>query len=159
MHTEQTLSPLMVLMFLCPGVNAVKNEHAFPDITFKVFNNFVEHNFSSKITLSTVLMLLFTITENVDLLNLHQWQQNPQLADEKWVDLSSLIKSLACEVQKQTTEPKLKTLFKKSDNHRLIPNNQIITKLGTRLNILGPNSFGSDGKLVQKLLPISKKDI
>jgi hypothetical protein len=157
------LSPLMVLMFLCPGVNAVKNEHAFPDITFKVFNNFVEQNFSSKITLSTVLMLLFTITENIDLLNLHQRQQNPQLADEKRVDLSSWIKSLAREVQKQTTEPKLKTLFKKSDNHRLIPNNQIITKLGTKLNgladILGLNSFGSDGKLVQKLLPISKKDI
>jgi len=98
------LSPLMVLLFLCPGAFAMQKEHAFPDITFKAFNAFVEQNFSSKITLTTVLMLLFTITENTDLLNLHQWQQNPQLSDEKQVDLSSWIKSLACEVQKQTTK-------------------------------------------------------
>ena len=98
------LSPLMVLLFLCPGAFAMQKEHAFPDITFKAFNAFVEQNFSSKITLTTVLMLLFTITENTDLLNLHQWQQNPQLSDKKWVDLSSWIKSLACEVQKQTTK-------------------------------------------------------
>ena len=108
-------------------------------------------------------MLLFTITENTDLLNLHQRQQNPQLSDEKWVDLSSWIKSLAREVQKQTTRPKFKTLFKKSESLNLIFNNQIITKIGTKLNdltdLLGLNSFGNDGQLIQKLLPISKKEI
>jgi hypothetical protein len=46
-------------------------------------------NFSSKITLATVLMLLFTTIENPDLLNLHQCQKNPQDSDEKWVNLSS----------------------------------------------------------------------
>jgi len=54
------LGPLMVLMVLCPGANAMQNEQAFPDISFKVFNDFVTQNFSSKITLETVLMLLFT---------------------------------------------------------------------------------------------------
>ncbi|KAF8815378.1 hypothetical protein BYT27DRAFT_7225430 [Phlegmacium glaucopus] len=90
----QMLSPLMVLMFVfwCKCY-----------ITFKVFNNFVEQNFSSKITLSTVLMLLFTITENVDLLNLHQWQQDPQLADEKqfWTNSygqQNLFKIKRCQV-------------------------------------------------------------
>jgi hypothetical protein len=157
------LSPLMVLMFLCPGAMAVQNEHPFPDITFKVFNTFVEQNFSSKITLTTVLMLLFTLTENTDLLNLHQRQQNPQLSDEKRVDLSSWMKSLAREVQKQTTAPKFMTLFKKSENQNLIPENQVITRVGTKLNgladILGLKSFGSDGRLIQKLQPISKKEI
>ena len=60
----QMLGPLMVLIFLCPGVNALQNEQAFPDIPFKVFNEFVAQSFSSKITLATVLMLFFTMTEN-----------------------------------------------------------------------------------------------
>ena len=68
----QLLSPLIVVAFLCPGANAVQNEQPFPDISFKVFNTFIEENFSSKISLATVLMLLFTVNENTDLLNLHQ---------------------------------------------------------------------------------------
>jgi len=92
------LCSLMVLMFLCPGANAMQNEQAFPDISFKAFNDFVTQNFSSKITLATVLMLLFTTVENTDLLNLHQRQQNPQLSHEKQVNLSSWITSLAQEV-------------------------------------------------------------
>jgi len=75
-----SISPLtlvfkvILLLFLCPGAFAMQKEHAFPDVTFKAFNAFIEQNFSSKITLTTVLMLLFTITENTDLLNLHQRQ-------------------------------------------------------------------------------------
>jgi len=94
----QMLNPFMVVMFMCPGTVAVQSEHAFPDIPFKAFNTFVEQNFSSKIMLTTVLMLLFTMTENTDLLNLHQRQQHPQLPDENKVDLSSWIKSLGREV-------------------------------------------------------------
>ena len=123
----QMLNPLMVVMFICPGAVAVQSEHAFPDIPFKAFNTFVEQNFSSKIMLTTVLMLLFTITENTDLLNLHQQQQHLQLSDENKVNLSSWIKSLGCEVQKQTTGPKFKTQFKKSETLNLIPDNQVIT--------------------------------
>jgi len=159
----QMLGPFVVLVFLCPGVNAMQNEQAFPDISFKVFNDFIAQNFSSKITLATVLMLLFTTVENPDLLNLHQCQQNPQLSDEKRVNLSSWIKSLAREVQKQTPKPKFKTLFKQSENFKSMPESQIITNIGTKLNnfagLLGLNSFGSDGRLIQRLLPISKKEI
>jgi len=32
----QMLGPLVVLMFLSPGVNTMQNEQAFPDISFKV---------------------------------------------------------------------------------------------------------------------------
>ena len=104
----QILGPFMVLIFLCPGANAMPNEQAFPDIPFKVFNDFVVQNFNSKVTLATVLMLFFTMTENTDLLNLHQRQQNPQLSDEKRVNLSSWIKSLACEVKRKTPKQKFK---------------------------------------------------
>ena len=65
------LGPLMVVMFLCPGANAMQSEQAFPDISFKVFNDFTAQNFSSKIILATVLMLLSIMMENTDLLNLY----------------------------------------------------------------------------------------
>ena len=165
----QIFSPLIVLMFLCPGVNAAPNTTPFPDITFKAFNKFVERNFSSNITLTTVLTLLFTLTENTDLLNLHQQQQNPQLKEEndekkeKRVEISSWINSLACEVQKQTTKKQFKTLFQTSEALQSIPDTQVITRVSTKLNgfinLLGLNSFGTDGKLIRKLYPVSKKEI
>jgi hypothetical protein len=61
-----------------PIVAAVPDEGQFPNIPFKVFSQFVQENFSSRITLSQVLLVLFTITDNHDLLNLHARQQNPR---------------------------------------------------------------------------------
>ena len=70
---------------------------------------------------------------------------------------------MACEVEKQTPKPKFKTLFKQPENSKSIPENQIITNIGTKPNnfadLLGLNSFGSDGRLIQRLQPISKKEI
>jgi hypothetical protein len=160
----QLLSPLIVVAFLCPGANAVQNEQPFPDISFKVFNTFIEDNFSSKISLATVLMLLFTVNENTDLLNLHQRQQNPQLKRvEQRREISAWIKSLAREIQIQTTNAKFKTFFKKSDVLPSLPETEVIDKLGIKLNafanMLGLKAYGSDGKLIKKLQPISKKEI
>ena len=160
----QLLSPLIVVAFLCPGANAVQNEQPFPDISFKVFNTFIEENFSSKISLATVLMLLFTINDNTDLLNLHQRQQNPQLKRvEQRRELSAWIKSLAREIQIQTTNAKFKTFFKKSDVLHSTPDIEVIDKLGTKLNgfanMLGLKAYGSNGKLIKKLQPISKTEI
>ena len=158
------LGPLIVVILLCPGANAVQNEQPFPNITFKVFNTFIEENFSSKISLATVLMLLFTVNENTDLLNLHQRQKNPQLkGGETRIELSAWIKSLAREIQVQTTEAKFKTFFKTSDAFKSLPDTEVISKLGTKLNnfadMLGLNPYGSDGKLIKRLQPISKKNI
>jgi len=66
------------VLLLCPGVQAAATESPFPDILFNVFDSFVQSTFSSKISLSTVLVLLFSITENTNLLNLYACQQNPQ---------------------------------------------------------------------------------
>ncbi|KIJ93686.1 hypothetical protein K443DRAFT_111653 [Laccaria amethystina LaAM-08-1] len=160
----QVFSPLIVVIFLCPGVNAAPSEQSFPEISFKVFNTFIEQNFSSKISLATVLMLLFTLNENTDLLNLHQRQQNPQLKGiERRVDLSAWIKSLAREIQLQTTETKFKTLFKKYDVLKSLPDAEVVNVLGTKLNgladVLGLKAYGNNGKLIKKLQPISKNAI
>jgi hypothetical protein len=145
----QLLSPLIVVAFLCPGANAVQNKQPFPDIPFKVFSTFIEENFSSKISLATVLMLLFTLNENTDLLNLHQQQQNPQLKKvEQWREISAWIKSLAHEIQIQTTNAKFKTFFKKFDVLHSLPDTEVIDKLGIKLNafanMLGLKTYGSD---------------
>src|SRR6202789_705267 len=68
--------------FLMQGVAAQSIESPFPDIPFKLFSSFVKENFSSKITLSQVLLVLFTITDNTDLLYLHARQQNPEYSEE-----------------------------------------------------------------------------
>ena len=55
----------------------------FRDITFKIFSDFVFQNFSSRVSLATVLLVLFSLTENPDLLNLHGRQQNPYIQGER----------------------------------------------------------------------------
>jgi hypothetical protein len=56
---------------------ALSSNQPFPDIPFKVFVEFIGENFSSKISLVTVLVVLLSMTENTQLLNLHARQQNP----------------------------------------------------------------------------------
>jgi hypothetical protein len=45
-------------------------ENPFPDIAFKDFSQFIGQHFISKISLFTVLVILFSLTENPELLNL-----------------------------------------------------------------------------------------
>jgi len=66
---------LLALLLCLPTVAAMPNQDPFPDVTFKVFNEFVTQNFSSRISLATVLLVLFSLTENPDLLNLHCQQK------------------------------------------------------------------------------------
>ncbi|KAL0948134.1 hypothetical protein HGRIS_010755 [Hohenbuehelia grisea] len=47
----------------------------FPDIAFSTFAAFIQAQFSSDISLSTVLVLLTTLTNNSELLNLHTMRQ------------------------------------------------------------------------------------
>ena len=67
----------------------------FPEVTFKVFSEFVTQNFSSRVSLATVLLVLFSLTENPDLLNLHSWQKKSYVQGEKKQTTSGWMKSLA----------------------------------------------------------------
>ena len=165
-HIITSLSPLGFLLFLiifCPGVHAAAMESPFPDISFEIFSTFVQSTFSSKISLSTVLMMLFTVTENTDLLNLHARQQNPQFSFEQKRDSSTWMNCLAHAIQKHTHEKRLKTLFKKKEipiELIGIESREIISiKLDSFANMLGLNPFGSNGQLIRKLQPVSDNDI
>jgi hypothetical protein len=61
----------ILLMGLLPTVYAAPDQTPFPNITFGLFADFVNHNFCSNISLATVLTVLFTLTNNTDLRNLH----------------------------------------------------------------------------------------
>ena len=78
-----------------PMVMAVPDDGQFPDVSFTLFSQCVKENFSSRITLSQVLLVLFTITDNHDLLNLHARQQNPRFNGENHSSNSGWLKCLA----------------------------------------------------------------
>ena len=66
----------IILVLVClPTVAAVHSEQKFPEILFEDFSKFIAQNFNSSISLSTVLMTLFTITNNPELLSLHAKDQ------------------------------------------------------------------------------------
>lgn len=54
------------VLLLLPTVSALPSAGTFPDISFKEFSQFIQGNFGSGITLSQVLIVLFTLTENTD---------------------------------------------------------------------------------------------
>src|ERR1700755_2626280 len=87
----------LVMGFGISGVGAVSaDENPFPAISFRVMNDFATANFSSRISLATILMVLFTLTDNPDLLNLHTRQKNPDHKGEQKTHASGWMKSLAC---------------------------------------------------------------
>jgi len=101
---------LLLFMFFCPGVQATQG--AFPNITFEVFSAFITDTFGPKISLSTVLMLLFTLNKNTDLLNMHSCSRNKQFDYEQIRSSSTWMNILSHSIQKNTTKKKMKSLFK-----------------------------------------------
>lgn len=106
---------LVFFMLFSPGVHAVTTEGAFPDIPFKVFSAFITKRFGPKVSLSTMLMLLFTLNANTDLLNLHARSKNKQFQYEQVHSSSTWMNALSGSIQKNTTKKKLKSLFKQDE--------------------------------------------
>ncbi|KAF8871465.1 hypothetical protein BD779DRAFT_1613941 [Infundibulicybe gibba] len=98
---------------MVPGVNAASMQDSFPDVTFKAFNQFVNANFDTKVSLATVLMVLFTMTDNTDLLNLHARQKHPTCDGEYASNTTGWMKSLARGI-KARLQSDIKILFTKS---------------------------------------------
>ena len=84
----------MVLAWL-PVVSAKSDLDKFPDVTFKVFSDFVQYQFGKEVSLATVLIVLFSLTSNPDLLELHARQQHPRVQGEIRQPTSGWIKTLS----------------------------------------------------------------
>ncbi|KAF8870855.1 hypothetical protein BD779DRAFT_1454802, partial [Infundibulicybe gibba] len=126
---------ILALMFIIPGVNAASVQDSFPDVTFKAFNQFVNANFDDKISLATVLMVLFTMTDNTDLLNLHARQKHPTCDGEYASNTTGWIKSLARRIKAQL-QGNTKILFTKFQLAQCTKEDDIITSLASKLDVL-----------------------
>ena len=83
---------------------AAQEQMPFPTIPFKIFSKFVADNFSSTVTLSTVLMFLFTVTNNTDLLSLHFCQKNAEGEGERATSATGWIRHLGLAVNHRMKE-------------------------------------------------------
>jgi len=83
----------LILFASLPMVSAHNQENPFPNITFRVFSDFILNTFASKISLANVLLILFSLLENPELLNLHARQKYPEVPGEKKSVASSWLKT------------------------------------------------------------------
>ena len=150
------------LLFLAvlPTASAIPNEAAFPNISFRTFNVFVQENFGTDISLATVLMVLFTLTNNPTLLSLHARQQNPAVPGENKVEITAWIKALARALQEKLAD-QIYTLQK--DDDTVTTNNALINSVGGKLDQFAKHlnlyPYNSRGKFQGKLKTISHAQI
>ena len=142
-------------------VAANMDQQPFPNIPFKVFKDFVSQNFSSNVFLTTVLLVLFSLTENPDLLNLHSLQNNPLFEGGKRQGSSGWIKCLARAVEQH----RAKTLLKQNKRTRALDANNLTDPIAVKLDEMEdvleliPFYSKTSGKVRQKLATVSHKDI
>jgi CxC5 like cysteine cluster associated with KDZ transposases len=96
---------LLFWLAFVPTVNAAQRD--FPNISFYSFNLFISSTFHADISLETVLFLLFSLTENTDLLNLHSRQQQQLYPSEKTIKytgwMSALVNTILNHLDQETT--------------------------------------------------------
>jgi len=105
---------ILAMFSMLPTVNAHQTHSPFPDIPFSVFSEFVTSNFS-KVSLSTVLIVLFTMTNNTTLLSLHARQQLSNHPGEQRTHTTGWITGLIRALTDQLGNKK-DQLFKKSED-------------------------------------------
>ena len=157
----QVLWLFLVFGFL-PTTVAISGsgERPFPELPFKLFSDFIFTHFSSNVSLATVLLVLFTITDNNELLSLHARQQKSEYPGEYSVEISGWMKALA-NAMTNRLEERTETLFKKNEwslNEDRIPF-AIGTKLDGLAKLLKLFPYNKEGVFKGKLKPVSHSEI
>ncbi len=141
-----------------PLVSAHNAETPFPDISFKMFSNFILRTFNSDIFLASVLLMLFSLIENPELLNLHAKQKHPALYGEKQSVANGWIKALGKKIVEQLgNDPQL--LFPTHNFNSSQWEQDFALKLNDFTELLGLTPYDKNGNLAQKLRSVSKKKI
>jgi hypothetical protein len=149
-------------MMCLPLTSAHSDHDPFPDVTFKVFSDFVQNQFSSKVSLATVLTLVFTMTSNPDLLNLHARQQHPKAQGELQQSTSGWIKALARALEHRLGKS-TNSLFQHKEEKSMLTEDQVTTSIGIKLDglskILNLHPYNKQGQFIGKLKSISEQEI
>ena len=152
---------LSIGFYILPFVSAAKAEHPFPDIPFSAFSQMIESNFSSQISLAAVLTILFTLTENVDLLNLHFRQQHPEYRGENKIQATAWMIALARALKDQLGDEK-SSLYQNGEDKNLSSTEKsklVARKLNDLAVDLNLTPYDEEDNYKGKLLPISQKAI
>jgi hypothetical protein len=152
----------LVAIINMPTSNALAGQNPFPDITFKVFSNFIAQTFGPTVSLSTVLLLVFTVLENPELLSLHARQQCCKYEGENTSSASGWLKHLARTVQSKLGTRK-NEVFRRQDISKEMSDDQVLavttTKLVSLAQILQFYPLDNNGNFLGKLKPISQESI
>jgi hypothetical protein len=141
---------------------ATRKQQQFPDIAFAAFSKFVENHFISTVSLSTVLMVLFSVTENTDLLSLHFCQRSGDHGSEKSTSATSWIRCLGSAVRKRLDEQNVSLLseYDMGDEDSEPKRNVAIgLKLDALARELGLCPIKKSGKFKGRLKAVSHKSI
>jgi hypothetical protein len=90
---------------------ATPTQSPFPNILFTDFSRAVTTTFGSSVTLTTVLAILFSLTDNSDLLNLHFRQQHPTEIGENKIQTSGWIIALVNALNDKMGKKQTSSLF------------------------------------------------
>ncbi|KDQ25339.1 hypothetical protein PLEOSDRAFT_1046294 [Pleurotus ostreatus PC15] len=145
---------------LLPCAAAMPIEDQFPSILFSDFAEFISENYGSEVTLSTVLLILFSLTSNPDLLNLHAKQQVAG-GSRKWSEsitgwMTALARAISARLGDEATSslflPEIDVPGNKSNSEKTT----ILAKKFNKLSIvLKLRPYNKSGVLKRKLRPIS----
>lgn len=163
----QLLKPASFLVYTLsyvsclPLVYAAPTKAPFPNLPFHIFSDMIQNTFHPDISLATVLVLLFTLTENTDLLNLHARQQHPHFEGEKRA--SGWLLMLARILCAKFDEPTQNTLFTPAQQHLVLSDQQkhktIAEKLVNFTDSLSLNPYNENGHFSALLQPVSHYSI
>ncbi|KAF8223494.1 hypothetical protein L208DRAFT_1316559, partial [Tricholoma matsutake] len=149
---------ITVLAFL-PCARAAADTIPFPNISFDEFSRFIKDNFNSAISLASVLCMVFSMTENPELLALHARQQKGRFDGENSVAVTAWIKCLSWSIQDKLGNDG--SLLLKESNSTSV--DAQITTLGMQLDamakLLQLHPSNKHGKVKYKLKPVSYKAI
>ena len=145
-----------------PATVALPEKNPFPDISFNIFSTFVQQTFGPTVSLSTVLLLIFTVLENPELFSLHARQQCRIYEGENASASSGWIKHLARAIQSKLG-PRTEELHRMQDVSREMSEAQVLTVTGTKLvalaQILQFYPLDDDENFLGKLKPVSQKSV
>jgi hypothetical protein len=134
-HIVAVIIGLMLLPHVSATPTAATDANPLANIPFSTLAAFIEDNFSSKITIATVLTLISSLLENTDLLNLHARQQHPRYPEEARQQTSGWMKALARCLDNRLAEH-TPTLFQKSEHYSQLAVDAKMTSIGTKMDSL-----------------------
>ena len=131
----------------------------FPNPTFQAFSKFILATFSSDISLTTTLLILLSLVNNPELLNLHARQTHPVYENEKTTRASGWMKTLARGLQVRLNG-NLDGIFQSTqyidDKNRTT---EFALKLDKMTCFLHLTPYKSSGRLRSKISQISQRSI